>query len=305
MRWRGTRNIQALGQLAFGGYRKESLIPCPHNQIHRLSQLDRSDCASGRSYADFLKKFGGRPNPKQLVGSRKYNSESTWRYLLEKQNLVPNLRYCPSCAKAQFKEAGFSWWTVEHNLPGMLSCQNHQTPLRILSWQEATQHWGILPHECNGDFGAQEDNPIAQEFSENIFRLHSGNVEFCPFVVALIALETIRCATRCDSNTVISNFMNRFAERFPAEIQMRIGLNEAITPDQQVRRLIEDGILETPLATILVAMTAFISVESFVTAYKAILRGAMVRETGSIIPGKALDRALDRHPDLALRILFH
>lgn len=297
MRWRGTRNIQALGQRQFGGYRQKSLIPCSHEQMHRLT--------SGGSYVDFLKRFGGRPNPKQLVGSRKYKPESTWLYLLEKQNSMSYLRYCPSCAKTQFEEGGFSWWTVEHNLPGMLSCHNHQTPLHTMSWQEATQNWGLLPHECNWDFCIHEDDLVAQGLSENIVRLHLANIEFCPFVVALIALETIRCATGCDSDVLISNFMNRFAERFPAEIQMRIGLNETISPDQQVRRLIEDGILETPLATILVAMTAFVSVESFITAYIAILRGAMIRDTGSIIPGKALDRALDRHPDLAFRILFH
>ena len=62
MRWRGTRNIQALGQRQFGGYRQKSLIPCGHEQMHRP--------ISGGSYVDFLKRFGGRPNPKQLVGKR-------------------------------------------------------------------------------------------------------------------------------------------------------------------------------------------------------------------------------------------
>jgi hypothetical protein len=109
----------------------------------------------------------------------------------------------------------------------------------------------------------------------------------------MLALETVLNQEGCHRNDVVYVFMERFANRFPRQIQSRIGRNEVIAPDVQVRRLISQSILETPLATALIALTAFRTVASFRDAYSRLVRDSTIDQFGSFTPGRILDKMID------------
>lgn len=305
MRSIGHMNFAEVSTSLFGGYRNHSLIPWRSTDIPRIiSDKDAAPDVAGTDLR-FIYKAGGRPWPTQLIRDRQLTPERHSSYLLDKSNKTTHLRYCDECAKAQLNAEGFSWWRLSHNLPGVVSCQEHLAPLRDVTWEAATQNWGLLPHNIPYQPMANDDDACALEFSRLVRQIEMGQMRFCPFIVATTALESIRQGEGCSERELLGAFMKRFSWRFPQKVLARIGKNEATPPDLQVQRLITDGVLVSPLATVLIASTIYPDMESFKRSYLNLLKGSVPAPTGEFLPGKRLDRALNWYPQFALRTILH
>lgn len=55
-----------------------------------------------------------------------------------------HLRYCPQCAKSEYRSNYFSWWHRDHQLPLMTFCLAHEYPLVDLGLSQLRMQ---LPHE--------------------------------------------------------------------------------------------------------------------------------------------------------------
>lgn len=305
MRFKGNPDVAAVCASEYGGFRKRSLIPWKADLINGMLSAGQGREVISATGLPFLIKLGGRPWPKQLVPGRELTEDSYWAYLLEKSNRAQHLRCCGDCAAIDMEKYGYSWWRVEHNLPGVTSCIHHGTVLADMPWEDAFDHWGQLPHHYRGDEKFRQDGSFELSFSQAISQFQNQNRYYCPFVVAATALETLRRGEGCDRGELVGLFMDRFSHRFSAKTQARIGRNEAVAPDIQVLRLLVDGVVETPLATALIAMTIFPSVQRLNMAYDSMLSGSIVEPHGEITPGPLLDRALNWYPQFALRVVFH
>lgn len=304
MRLTGHKDFAAVSTSMFGGYRIHSLIPWRAEEIPGvIADKDTLPDVAGTDLR-FLYKTGGRPWPTQLVHGRRLTPARHSCYLLGKSNKATHLRFCDECAKTQVEDDGFSWWRLGHNLPGVVSCQEHLTPLRYVSWEEATKSWGLLPHNVPYQH-ADDDDACALRFSKLVRAFDLSQMRFCPFVVATTTLESVRYVEGCSESELLRAFMDRFSWRFPRKTLTRIGKNEAIPPDLQVQRLITDGVLVSPLATVLIASTIYPEMESFQKGYLNLIKGSVAAPTGEFLPGKRLDRALDWYPQFALRAILH
>jgi hypothetical protein len=307
MRWTGERDIAKMMSTLYGGFRPKSLIPWPMEQFPGICEDPAISFDSDASDLRFTFLLGGRPWPTQLLEGRHLTKDTFWNYILEKSNKARHLRYCPACAMAQESANGFSWWQHHQNLPGVITCATHEIQLLDVPWDTATQRWGNLPHNLTTPNEAEQsrDDRCALDFSSAIRSFASESERYCPLVVSMLALETVLNQEGCHRNDVVYVFMERFANRFPRQIQSRIGRNEVIAPDVQVRRLISQSILETPLATALIALTAFRTVASFRDAYSRLVRDSTIDQFGSFTPGRILDKMIDRYPLLGPRLMLH
>ena len=165
--------------------------------------------------------------------------------------------------------------------------------------------WGALPHHYALRGQATTDDHFALELSVAMTQFQNQPRRYCPFILSVTTMDTF-CRSRISlRDNPVEDFMDRFSERFSQRIQCRIARNEATPPDIQVKRLLNDCVLKSPLAPVLTAMTVFRSVQRLNEAYDKLLAGTVFRPTGEAIPGRALDRAMDRCPKSAIRILFH
>lgn len=58
-------------------------------------------------------------------------------------------RYCRQCAQEEHQQNGYSYWHRTHQLPGMLWCSTHETPLALTSRQNA---FAQPPHAITDSF---------------------------------------------------------------------------------------------------------------------------------------------------------
>jgi len=58
-------------------------------------------------------------------------------------------RYCRQCAQEEYKQKGYSFWHRPHQLPGMLWCATHGTPLALAPRQNAFEQ---QPHAVTDSF---------------------------------------------------------------------------------------------------------------------------------------------------------
>lgn len=87
-------------------------------------------------------------------------------------------RYCPQCAQEEHQRKGYSYWHRTHQLPGMLWCTTHRTPLALAPRQNAFEQ---PPHTITDSFidkrldGLTNDRAIVlrryAQIAEEVLRL--------------------------------------------------------------------------------------------------------------------------------------
>lgn len=151
------------------------------------------------------------------------------------------------------------------------------------------------------------DEPMAISFAAALGRFQNDPRVYCPFIAAITVMEAIRTRFVADPENLVLATMERFADRFSGKLQARIANREQVAPDVQVLRLLRDGILETPLATVLLAMICFDSVDEFADRYAYYIEGSVM--TGDQFPeplGRRLERLAtsERYARFMPRIFF-
>lgn len=66
---------------------------------------------------------------------------------LNRYPLCDVLKWCRACAEETRKADGFTYWSVDHQLPGTWLCERHQLPLSYVSRPGRDSSW-VLPHHC-------------------------------------------------------------------------------------------------------------------------------------------------------------
>lgn len=75
-------------------------------------------------------------------------------------NAHPPRRSCHECVLADEDEHGFAYWRRDHQLPGVLVCQQHGTPLLALPYDRESVHREIFLWP-NNDWNRKQAQPIA------------------------------------------------------------------------------------------------------------------------------------------------
>ena len=88
-------------------------------------------------------------------------------------------------------------------------------------------------------------------------------------------------------------------------MQTRIARYESVPPDLQVIRLLKESVVASPLATALVAMSAFSNIEQLERAYIKLTKGSILESSGEIMLGRNLEKLLDYYPKHLKRVIFH
>lgn len=99
-------------------------------------------------------------------------------------DMVRRRRWCPKCAESDLETWGESVWRRAHNLPGVLLCLKHDTPLRESSHRTSgTGVWTTdLPHECGrGRQLAARPTPFLREMARgSLATLHTPPADCSP-----------------------------------------------------------------------------------------------------------------------------
>jgi hypothetical protein len=303
----GVRNIKEMAKALYGGYRPFSMIQSPIENLPCYLDDPAEDPAGEGTDICTLVRLVGRPWPTQLLLRADFTHERCWRYALEMSSKLNSLRFCPGCARNQVESCGRSWWRLDDNLPGVCTCSEHQTPLVERSWEEVTTGWGMLPHQFGEIFDAAPDDIRAIKFSEAIREIQRTPMRYCPMVIALLSTEQVRINERCPKDEAIGYLMDRFAKRFPRDLQARIGINETTPVACQVESLVKKAVVKSPLATILTALSAFPDLACVNYGYNRLLEGSQFMDFGEINPTDHLSKMALAMPNsnFHYRMFFH
>lgn len=100
-------------------------------------------------------------------------------------NPEKTLRFCTSCARAQYKEFGVSWWMRDANLPFVAVCPTHCQALHACDRIRTIDKGLLLPHEVG-----QHSQMLAGDVSDEILEIAKLSAKICAL------------ASRIDSNVL-------------------------------------------------------------------------------------------------------